>query len=178
MFIEHTVETAPEAARGAMTATRDRLGYLPAAVARLAAAPQLLNGFLRLSAMFGATSLDPTARETVILTVAVRNRCHVCIALHTARLKQLGADPETVTALQSDATLPDRRLEALRRFTHAVLDTAGAVPDRALTDFTDAGFTAQQALEVVLGIGTYTMSTLANRLTKAPVDEPLTAVSS
>jgi hypothetical protein len=26
---------------------------------------------------------------------------------------------------------------------------------------------------VVLGIGTYTMSTLANRLTGAPVDEPL-----
>jgi hypothetical protein len=32
-----------------------------------------------------------------------------------------------------------------------------------------------QVLEVVLGIGTYTMSTLANRLTGALVDAPLTA---
>jgi hypothetical protein len=30
-------------------------------------------------------------------------------------------------------------------------------------------------LEVVLGIGTYTMSTLANRLTRAPLDEQLRA---
>jgi hypothetical protein len=28
-------------------------------------------------------------------------------------------------------------------------------------------------LDVVLGIGTYTMSTLANRLTRAPLDEQL-----
>jgi hypothetical protein len=31
------------------------------------------------------------------------------------------------------------------------------------------------ALKVVLGIGTYTMSTLANRLTGAPVDDQLAA---
>ena len=43
------------------------------------------------------------------------------------------------------------------------------------------GYTLRNALEVVLGIGTYTMSTFANRLTSAPVDEPfarnLTVVS-
>jgi hypothetical protein len=38
-----------------------------------------------------------------------------------------------------------------------------------------AGYTTQNALEVVLGIGTYTMSTLANRLTGAPVDDQLAA---
>jgi hypothetical protein len=30
-------------------------------------------------------------------------------------------------------------------------------------------------LRVVLGIGTYTLSTVANRLTEAPLDEPLAA---
>jgi hypothetical protein len=34
--------------------------------------------------------------------------------------------------------------------------------------------TAEQALEVVLGIGVYTLSTLANRLTGAQLDAPLT----
>lgn len=29
------------------------------------------------------------------------------------------------------------------------------------------------AVEVVLGVGTYTMSTLANRMTQAPLDEQL-----
>ncbi|MXG26299.1 hypothetical protein GRQ63_11465 [Streptomyces sp. YIM 132580] len=35
------------------------------------------------------------------------------------------------------------------------------------------GYTEQNALGVVLGIGAYTLSTLANRLTGAPVDAPL-----
>jgi len=48
------------------------------------------------------------------------------------------------------------------------------VPDADLATFTAAGFTTRQALEVVLGIGAYTLSTFANRLTRAPLDEPMT----
>jgi hypothetical protein len=36
-FTEHSVESAPPAARRFMTATRNHLGYLPAAMARMAA---------------------------------------------------------------------------------------------------------------------------------------------
>jgi alkylhydroperoxidase family enzyme len=49
------------------------------------------------------------------------------------------------------------------------------VGDEALRAFLASGYTRQNALEVVLGIGTYTMSTLANRLTGAPVDDQLSA---
>lgn len=34
------------------------------------------------------------------------------------------------------------------------------------TNFREAGYTHEQALEVVYGIGVYTMTTLANRLTE------------
>lgn len=47
------------------------------------------------------------------------------------------------------------------------MDTAGGVTDEQLTAFTDAGFDRAQALEVVLGIGAYTLSTFANRMTQA-----------
>ena len=174
MFVDHTTETAPEAARRTLVATEKRFGYLPTAVARLAEAPLLLDGFLKLSAMFETTSLDPLARETLIMTMATRNGCHLCVAMHTAKLRELDADPALVQALRDDKPLPDERLQAVRDFTHTVLDTAGAVSDEALREFTDAGFTTRQALEVVLGIGTYTMSTFANRLTRAPLDEPMT----
>ena len=139
-FTEHSIESAPPAARRFMTATRDHLGYLPAGMARMAASPQLVDGFLRLTA--------------------------------------LGAEPGLVEALRDpDRTepLPDERLEAVRVFARRVLDTAGDVGDRAMRDFLAAGYTTQNALEVVLGIGTYTMSTLANRLTGAPVDDQLAA---
>lgn len=173
MFVDHTTESAPQAAR-TLAATQKRFGYLPAAVARLAEAPLLLDGFLKLNAMFEATSLDQLARETLVMTIATRNGCHLCVAMHTASLHGMNADPELVEALRDGKPLPDARLQAVRDFTNTVIDTAGAVPDETVRDFLDAGFTRRQALEVVLGIGTYTMSTLANRLTRAPLDEPLT----
>ena len=170
MFVDHTLETAPAAARRSLQATVDQLGYLPAPMARLAASPQLLDGFLRLTAMFDTTSLAPLAREVVIMTVAVRNGCHVCVAMHTAMLGGIGADAELVAALREQRPLPDAPLEALRAFTIEVMATAGGVDDVVLKEFLGHGYTTQQALEVVLGIGTYTLSTFANRMTKAPLD--------
>jgi AhpD family alkylhydroperoxidase len=176
-FTEHTIESAPPAARRFMTATRDHLGYLPAGMARMAASPQLLDGFLKLTAIFERSELDPVAREVLVMTIATRNGCHICVAMHTARLTALGASPDLIAALRGGPLEPlaDERLDAIRVFTLAVLDTAGAVGDQALRDFLARGYTRQNALEVVLGIGTYTMSTLANRLTGAPVDDQLAA---
>jgi ribosomal-protein-alanine N-acetyltransferase len=177
-FTEHSIESAPPAARRFMTATRDHLGYLPAGMARMAASPQLIDGFLRLTAIFENTTLEPVAREVVVMTMATRNRCHICVAMHTARLTALGADSGLIEALRDPnrtEPLPDESLDAVRVFALQVLDTAGDVGDQALQDFLAAGYTTQNALEVVLGIGTYTMSTLANRLTGAPVDDQLAA---
>jgi AhpD family alkylhydroperoxidase len=167
MFTEHTLESAPPASRRAMEATTKRLGRLPPAVARLAESPHLLEGFLTLSAAFETTTLDPVAREVVVMTVAARNECHVCVAMHTRKLRTLGADEELIAALSEQRGLPDERLEAVRQFTLEVFRTAGAVGDEELRDFLAHGFTSQNALEVVMGIGTYTMSTFANRLTRA-----------
>jgi len=175
VFTEHTAESAPPAARRFLTATHAHLGYLPAGMARMAASPQLVDGFLKLTAIFDSTTLDPLAREVLVMTVATRNGCHICVAMHTAALTALGADAELIAALRGAQPLPDERLDAVRVLTLTVMDTAGDVGEAALRDFLARGYTSQNALEVVLGIGTYTMSTLANRLTGAPVDDQLAA---
>ncbi|MEU7583616.1 carboxymuconolactone decarboxylase family protein [Streptomyces sp. NPDC041068] len=167
MFAEHTLETAPPASRQAMENTAAAFGKVPDAVARLAESPELLNGFLELSASFERATLDPVAREVVIMTVAVRNDCHICVTMHTGKLRKLGAETGVIAALREQRPLDDERLEAVRQFTLSVLATAGGVDDAALKEFFAHGYTERNALEVVLGIGTYTMSTLANRLTRA-----------
>ena len=43
--------------------------------------------------MFEGTTLDPVAREVVIMTMATSNGCHLCVAMHTARLTALDAEP-------------------------------------------------------------------------------------
>lgn len=180
VFTEHTLQSAPVAARRTMTAIRDHFGYLPSAVTRWAESPELLEGFTKLNAAFDSCSLDPLSVEVVVMTIAVRNGCELCVAMHTARLRSLGAPDEVIAALRAgdplpDAgdPLPDPRLEAARTFTVRLLDTTGDAGDEAVQAFLDAGFTTRNALEIVLGIGAYTMSTFANRLTGASVDEQL-----
>jgi AhpD family alkylhydroperoxidase len=172
-FRSHTIESAPLAARGALTAIQDHQGFLPAAAARLANSPHTLNGFLKVNAIFEGCSLDPIAREVLVMTIATRNGCHVCVAIHTERLTKLNADAELIAALHEAKPLDDARLDAIRLFTLRALETTGDVGDEALQAFFAHGYTPQNALDVVLGIGTYTLSTLANRLTGAPVDEQL-----
>ncbi|MBT2440918.1 carboxymuconolactone decarboxylase family protein [Streptomyces sp. ISL-36] len=125
------------------------------AVALLKESPHTLEGFLKLSEIFESTTLDPHSRETVILTVAARNQCHLCIDMHESKLSQLGPAPDP------------ERLDAVRRFTLRALASSGAVTDAELDALHAAGYTRQNALEVMLGIGTYTISTFANRLTGA-----------
>ncbi|MET9364709.1 carboxymuconolactone decarboxylase family protein [Streptomyces sp. NPDC006632] len=167
MFTEHTLETAPAAARKSLEAVARHLGRIAPAAAKMAGSPHLLDGFLKLNGIFEQTTLEPVAREVLVMTVAVRNECHVCVAMHTGRLRALGADEELVAALNERRPLADPELDAVRRFTLAVLEKAGGVEDETVKDFLSYGYTEQNALEVVLGIGTYTLSTFANRLTGA-----------
>ena len=90
-FPEYTIESAPAGSRRFMVATQNHLGYLPAATARWAASPHLLEAFAQVQAIFENGTLDPVAREVVVMTIATRNGCHICVAMHTARLTALGA---------------------------------------------------------------------------------------
>lgn len=138
-----------------MTATADLSTRTADAVALLKESPETLNGFLKLSEIFESTTLDPHSRETVILTVAARNQCHLCVDMHEAKMAALGPAPAP------------ERLAAVRLFTLQVLASSGAVTDEELAAFASHGYTRRNALEVVLGIGAYTLSTFANRLTRA-----------
>jgi AhpD family alkylhydroperoxidase len=139
---------------------------ITAAADRLAESPEMLQGFQQANALFETSTLDPLAREVVVMVVAVRNGCRLCTRMHTGRLRELGAETALIAALRAGNPLGDPRLEALRLFTLRVLATTGDVPDDGRAEFTAAGYTDRNALEVVLGIGAYTMSTLANRLVR------------
>jgi alkylhydroperoxidase family enzyme len=163
MFTEHTLESAPPASRRLMEATAKHLGHVPPTMARLAESPEMLSTFLKASGTFEASTLDPVAQEVLVMTIAVRNGCAVCIAMHSPRLA-----PDIATALIDGKPLDDDRLEAVRTFTRQLLASTGAATEEQVSAFLAHGYTRRNALEVVLGIGTYTMSTFANRLVEAP----------
>jgi AhpD family alkylhydroperoxidase len=167
MFRTHTVDSAPAAARALMESTIAEFGQLAEPVARMAESPEMLEGFMHANELFESSTLDPLSREVVVMTIATRNGCRFCVNTHTGRLRRLGASSELITALRRAEPLDDEKLEAGRQFTLRALATTGQVPDEQIEEFLAAGYTARNALEVVLGIGTYTMSTFANRLIRA-----------
>ncbi|RYZ01688.1 MAG: carboxymuconolactone decarboxylase family protein [Myxococcales bacterium] len=158
--------SAPAAARAALTATRQRFGAVPAPVARYASSPALLLTALAGLDSFEKTTLTPLEREVLAMTMGRRNGCHFCLQLHTRLLSSLAADAKLVRALQNGDPLSDARLEALRCFVLALVEHSGDVPRAEWQRFREAGYTHEQALELVLGVGVYTMTTLANRLTE------------
>ena len=174
-FEVHTLESAPAKSRPLMEGSKRKLGYLPDAVSRLAESPLVLGVIFQQFAMFESASLTPLEQEVVIMTVARANGCELCVAMHTARLVERGAPVDVLENLRIGTSLKDERLEALASFTRSLIQRTGEAGEEERQRFHAAGYSRSQALEVVLGIATYTLSTFANRLVGAQVDPALTA---
>lgn len=170
-----TIETAPAAARGILQASGQQFGFVPAPVARGAQAPALLSQVLGGLRAFEHTSLGELEREVLALTVAYEQGCAYCMALHSTLLSRDPAHAELLAALRTGTPLKDVRLEALRAFVRELLLERGRVSESSWQRFEQAGFSAAQALEVVLGVGVYVLSTLLNIVTEAPLDPAFAA---
>jgi AhpD family alkylhydroperoxidase len=158
--------TAPAGAREPLARTRQAFGMLPAPLTRYASSPMMLGTALTGLEAFEKSSLLPLEREVLAMTMGRLNGCKFCLDFHRRALGLLQSPPELVRALEVGAPLPDARLEALRRFVLALIEERGDVSAEVWNDFRSAGFTHQQALEVLTGVSVYTLTTLANRLTE------------
>jgi AhpD family alkylhydroperoxidase len=166
-FPSHTIETAPAAAGPMLEATVAKFGFLPLPTARHATAPLLVEASHRLLTLFDKASLAPIEREAVVLVVARSFGCDLCRNMHAQLLASYGAARELVDALTEGAPIADARIAALVRFVEATLRHTGGVSDEDLDAFVAAGYTPEQALEVVVGIGAYTLTMFGNRMTRS-----------
>lgn len=111
------------------------------------------------------------------MTVAFENECHYCMALHSATLSQHSEHQQIVQQLREGQPLDSPKLEALRQFVLSVMRNHGRPPSSAWDQMASVGYTQPQVLDVILGIGVYTLSTLSNIVTSATIDPPFAAFS-
>ena len=90
---------------------------------------------------------------------------------HNKLARDAGLSGEDLLALRSGTPLADPKLEALHVFTRQVVRERGRVSQRMLGAFFDAGWEAQQVLEVILGVAIKTMSNYTNAIVRIPLDE-------
>ena len=169
-----TIEDAPDEAKERLATAQKNNGYLPNLLRVLANAPVALETYLTVGGINARASLTLAEREAVQITAAATHGCGFCVAGHTAiGYKKAHLEEAIVEALRNKTTVQDARLNAVARFTEEVIAARGAVSDDALATFKAAGYTDQQALEVVLGVSLATLCNFANNLGQPPLNEQL-----
>lgn len=169
-FPLHTTETAPEAARPILAASKAAWGFLPNLHAKLAEAPIALQAYGTLFDLFGTSSFTPGEQQVVYMTANVFHECEYCTSGHTVLAQMAKLDAATIEALREGRPLSDARLQALHVFTRAVIEQRGHVGDGAVEAFLAAGFTRAQVLEILVAIAAKTISNYANHLAGTPLD--------
>ncbi|MBI4907250.1 MAG: carboxymuconolactone decarboxylase family protein [Acidobacteria bacterium] len=161
---------APEVAREVLGQAKKNYGFIPNLLGNMAHAPALLKAYLSVGALFDQTSLSPTERQVVLLTVSAQNGCEYCVAAHTAIAGMQKVPQDVVQAIRTNEPIADGKLETLRDYTREVVERRGWPSAAASARFEAAGYTSEQALEVVLGVGMKTLSNYTNHFAKTPLD--------
>lgn len=172
----HTAQTAPEAARARVETAEKNNGFLPNLIGVLANAPQALAMYQDVGTLNAQTSLTAGEREIVQLVAAVNNHCGFCKAGHTAlSLKKKLLAEDAVEAVRNGQSLADEKLNTLAVFATEALKQKGNVSDETLQAFFQAGYSEQQALEVILGLALATLCNYANNLARTDINPELQA---
>jgi len=175
MFPLHDETTAPQAAQEALATTKRNFGMIPNLERVMASAPALLAAYSSSWDLFDASSLSPVERQVVYLTANFENECDYCIPWHSLLAEHAGMDAANLSALRAGAQLAQPRLQALHVFAKALIHERGKVSPAALEAFFAAGFSQQQALEVVLGLAIKVMSNFTNSIAGTPLDKAVEA---
>ena len=171
-FKIHDTNTAPQEAQNMLQQAQDNFGFLPNILGVFAESPAILEGYMTLMGIFEQkTAFTPVEQQIVLLTASAENSCGYCMAAHSTIAQNTEMTTETLEALRQGTPLPDAKLDALRQFTASVVTTRGNPSQEVLNAFTQAGYSNQHVLDVLLGVAVKTMSNYTNHIAETPLDD-------
>jgi uncharacterized peroxidase-related enzyme len=166
-----TVETAPGDSRPVLENIKKGFGFVPNLMAIFANSPTALQGYLALDGVWEKGSFTPSERQLILLTTSVANDCGYCIAAHSTIAKGfLKVAAEVVAAIRDEQPLADTKLNALVNYTRELVTQRGHASPETVQAFLDAGYTAPQAMEVLLGVALKTISNYLDHINPVALD--------
>jgi len=172
-FAVYDLSDAPEAAVPFLESAEKRLGFVPTILGAMAEAPATLEGYVTLSGILDKSSLSPSERQIILLAISRENDCQFCVAAHSGGARKAGVDADTVEAAREGQTIADAKLNALRDFAVAMTINRGQASAEELSAFLDAGYTKQQAFEVILAISVKVLTNYVDALAEVPLNKQL-----
>lgn len=173
MFTAHTPETAPAGSAEVLQGVQEKMGFVPNLFAHLAESPTATKAYAQLSELLGQSSLSPQQLQIALLATSVENRCHFCVAAHSAGGTKAKVSQETLDAIRSETTPDDAKDAALVQFVRRVVRDRGWVPESEVQGFLDAGFSEAQVLDVITAVALKTLSNYSNHLTNPELNTEL-----
>jgi len=149
-----------------------KYGFVPNLLGALSEAPAALSGYLQLASILETSSLSAQERQILALAASHANGCDYCLAAHTPAARAANVEPQAIEAASTGGHIADPKLEAFRVFVDTLVRKRGWADQDDLAAFIEAGYSQQQALEVVTGIAWKTLSNYANHLIDTPIDKP------
>jgi uncharacterized peroxidase-related enzyme len=136
-----------------------RIGMVPNLYCMMANSPNVFDGFIKLTACLDAGKLEKKIREMVYLLTSQINGCEYCLASHTASAVEHGVMTKEETLNARRGQSPEPRIDALLKFTRAVVEKRGHVDDAIFQAVKDQGFSDEEIMDA---IGTIALATLSN----------------
>jgi len=165
--------TAPLASSSLLNQVRQHYGFIPNALGAMAASSKALEAYMILDKMVRETSFSDLERNIVLLTVTREGDCSYCVAAHSAFAKMEKVPEAIIQSLRDSEPLTDPRLEALHQFAARVVSQNGNLEESEINAFLDAGFSREQALEVILIHANKVIAMQANRVMGTDLDQAL-----
>jgi len=175
-FTEHNTENTQGETKALLESIKSGYGFVPNLFGLMAEAPTTVQAYLQLNDLLAKTSIPMPQLQVALLAASIENDCEFCRVAHRAIGKKMGANTESLTALNEGKEIVDAKDKAIAEFTKAVVQHRGWVPESDTNKFLAAGYTKQQILEVVLVVTIKTLSNYSNHFTKPEANPELLAM--
>lgn len=168
-----TIETATGKANALLEAAKKKLGFVPNMYGAMANQPALYEAYASSYDAFRAEcGFSPVEQEVIFLSISRSNGCDYCMAAHSFLADKMSKVPTEITdAIRDGRPLSDPKLDALARFTTAMVTNRGRPSDSDVAAFKAAGYDERTILGVILAISVKTLSNYTNHVFHTPVDE-------
>lgn len=169
-FNLHDTATAPAASVELLNGAQKAWGFVPNLHRVLAESPAALEAYGTLWNIAEKTRFTPVERNIAYLTIIYENECVYCMAGHTNLSRMAHVSDEAIAAVREGRTIPDARLEALRRFAARITRNRGVVTPAEVDAFKAAGYDNQAILDLLVLAATKLISNYTNHLAQTPRD--------
>lgn len=170
----HSVDDAPEAARGMLRQLQQRFGRVLNIHGEMAHAPVILGTYIAMGAAIAAHgSFDASTREAIALAVGAVDNCAYCQSAHTIAGRAAGWSLEQTVALREGTPIAEqKKLQALLAVARQIAGAVGEVDDTTWRDALDAGWTDDELCELFAHVMANVFTNYFNHYANTELDLP------